>query len=74
MPLAEVHHVEGRIIDRFVDTEPERFFRPPYVGPRGWIGVRLDVDVDWGEIADICEEAYRQVAPKTLLKVLDGEA
>ena len=30
-----------------VDTEPERFFRPPYVGPRGWIGVRLDRKIDW---------------------------
>jgi hypothetical protein len=39
--------------------------RPPYVGHRGWIGVRLD-DVDWDEIAEVCREAYRTVAPATL--------
>jgi hypothetical protein len=53
-----------------VASEPERFFRPPYVGHRGWIGVRLDVDLDREELAGICEEAYRQVAPKTLLAML----
>ncbi|HKA03730.1 MAG TPA: MmcQ/YjbR family DNA-binding protein, partial [Acidimicrobiales bacterium] len=37
-----------------VETEPDRFFRPPYVGGRGWIGVRLDGRVDWTEIAHIC--------------------
>ena len=55
-----------------VDTEPERFFRPPYVGGRGWLGVRLDVEIDWREIAGICEEAYRVVAPKRLVALLDG--
>lgn len=44
-------------------TEPERFFRPPYVGHRGWIGVRLDGDVDWGEVAQICREAHQVIAP-----------
>lgn len=57
-----------------VDSEPERFFRPPYVGGRGWLGVRLDVGVDWDEIAEICEAAYRQVAPKRLVTLLDGRA
>jgi hypothetical protein len=56
-----------------VETEPERFFRPPYVGARGWIGVRLDGQVDWGEIANVCEEAYRVVAPPKLVKLLDDE-
>ena len=55
-----------------IDTEPERFFRPPYVGHRGWIGVRLDVDVDWEEIGHIVEDAYRCVAPKKLIAELDG--
>ena len=54
-----------------IDTEPERFFRPPYVGGRGWVGVRMDVDVDWDEIAGICREAYRVIAPKRLVAVLD---
>ncbi|WIX85996.1 MmcQ/YjbR family DNA-binding protein [Amycolatopsis sp. DG1A-15b] len=52
-------------------TEPDRFFRPPYVGHRGWLGVRLDVDVDWVEIDRIVREAYRLVAPKTLAARLD---
>jgi hypothetical protein len=56
-----------------VETEPERFFRPPYVGGRGWIGVRLDGRVDWNEIATICEEAYRVAAPKALVAMLDAE-
>lgn len=54
-----------------VEAEPDRFFRPPYVGGRGWLGVRLDRGVDWDEIAQICEEAYRVIAPKGLIAVLD---
>lgn len=57
--------------DELVTSEPDRFFRPPYVGGRGWIGVRLDGDVDWAEVAAICEEAYRTVAPKRLIAALD---
>ncbi len=49
-----------------VETEPDRFFRPPYVGVRGWLGVRLDRKVDWNEIAAVCKDAYRTVAPKKL--------
>jgi hypothetical protein len=55
-----------------VATNPERFFVPPYVGHRGWIGVRLDVPVDWDEIADLVVDAYRVVAPKKLVDQLDG--
>jgi hypothetical protein len=58
--------------EALVGSEPERFFRPPYVGHRGWIGLRLDVDLDWDEVAAICEDAYRAVAPKTLVARLDG--
>jgi hypothetical protein len=57
-----------------VSTEPERFFRPPYVGHRGWLGVYLDVPVDWGEVAAIVTEAYREVAPKKLVAQLDATA
>jgi hypothetical protein len=53
-------------------AEPGRFFRPPYVGHRGWIGVRLDRDVDWAEIAELCQDAYRAVAPARLAALLDG--
>ena len=52
-------------------SDPERFFRPPYVGGRGWVGVRMDVDIDWDEIAGICKEAYRVIAPKKLVAALD---
>lgn len=58
--------------EAYVASSPERFFRPPYVGSRGWLGVRLDGDVDWDEVAELCEEAYRTVAPKRLVVVLDG--
>ncbi len=50
---------------------PDRFFRPPYVGHRGWLGVRLDGRVDWTEIAELCADAYRTVAPKRLADSLD---
>lgn len=57
-----------------IETEPERFYRPAYVGHRGWIGVRLDRSPDWDELAGIVEDAYRQVAPKTLIRQLDDRA
>jgi hypothetical protein len=53
-------------------AEPGRFFRPPYVGGRGWIGVRLDRDLDWEEIAELCRDAYRAVAPARLAARLDS--
>lgn len=59
--------------DELVTSEPLRFFRPPYVGGRGWVGVRLDEDVDWSEIAAICEEAYRTIAPRRLVAALEAE-
>jgi len=56
-----------------VTSEPERFFRPPYVGHRGWLGMRLDGHVDWAEVAVVCREAFRAVAPKRLVDALDPE-
>ena len=58
--------------EELVAQEPGRFYRPAYVGHRGWLGVRLDVDVDWDEVAGILEDAFRCVAPKTLIALLDG--
>ena len=58
--------------EEMVAAEPERFFRPPYVGPSGWLGVRLDRDVDWDEVREILADSYRKVAPKTLVRQLDG--
>ena len=76
------HHGDGRLAlwvaapvgvqHDMVEQEPERFFVPPYVGPRGWLGVRLDRSPDWDEVADIIEDAYRVVAIKRLLRQLDG--
>ncbi|MFG1705143.1 MmcQ/YjbR family DNA-binding protein [Nonomuraea sp. M3C6] len=54
--------------EELVGEDPERFFRPPYVGHRGWLGVYLDVaGVDWAEMAEIVADAYRQIAPKSLI-------
>jgi hypothetical protein len=55
-----------------VTAAPDRFFVPPYVGHRGWLGVRLDREVDWDEIADLVDDAYRMIAPKRLLAQLDA--
>jgi hypothetical protein len=55
-----------------IAAEPDRYFRPPYVGHRGWLGVYLDVPVDWGEIEALVREAYRQVAPAKLVALLNG--
>ena len=57
--------------EALVAADPEVFFRPPYVGHRGWLGVRIDRGLDWSEVAAIVEDAYRQVAPKTLIAQLD---
>ena len=75
------HHGDGRLAlwcaappgaqTELVASDPERFFRPPYVGHRGWLGVRLDRSPDWTEIAEIIQDAYRQVAPKSLIALLD---
>jgi hypothetical protein len=53
-----------------VEAEPERFFTPPYVGTRGWIGLRLDGSVDWDEVAAVAEDAYRVIAPQKLVAEL----
>ncbi len=75
------HHGDGRLAiwckarpgaqEALVDADPKRFFVPPYVGPSGWVGLRLDVKIDWDQVADLVEEAYRLTAPKRLLAQLD---
>ena len=52
--------------EAMVFTDPVRFFRPPYVGPRGWVGVRIDRAPNWTQVANLVEQAYRQVAPPRL--------
>src|SRR3954466_4339244 len=70
------HHGDGRFaiwcaapdgMQRLlVEADPERFFVPPYVGHRGWLGFRLDRALDWDELAGILEDAYAEVAPARL--------
>jgi hypothetical protein len=55
-----------------IESNPDRFFYPPYVGHRGWIGVRLDGELDLEEIETLCVEAYRCVATKRQLALLDN--
>lgn len=76
------HHGDGRLAlwvaappgvqQDVVEQESDRFFVPPYVGHRGWLGVRLDRAPDWDEVAGIVEDAYRTVAIKRLLTQLDA--
>jgi hypothetical protein len=54
-----------------IESDPRRFFRPPYVGPSGWIGVRLDRSVDWDEIGEIARDSWRLVAPKRIAAAFD---
>ena len=79
--FANNHHGDGRIAvwmkaapgvqQLLVGGAPKRFFVPPYVGPKGWVGIRLDGDVDWKEVAGIVVDAYRITAPKRLAAALD---
>ena len=48
------------------------FFKPPHAGGRGRIGVRLNHDLDWAQIAELCQDAYRAIAPARLTALLDG--
>jgi predicted DNA-binding protein (MmcQ/YjbR family) len=54
-----------------VRASPGRFFVPPYVGPSGWVGIWLDRNPDWDEVADLLRDSYRLIAPKKLVAVLD---
>lgn len=68
------HHDSGHIAvwikappmtqEILVNADPKRFFVPPYVGPKGWIGVRLDYKVDWEELGELLEDGYLISAPK----------
>ncbi|HEY0181800.1 MAG TPA: MmcQ/YjbR family DNA-binding protein [Rhodopila sp.] len=53
-----------------IAAAPDRFFRPPYVGPKGWIGIWLDEATDWEELADLIGRSYRMTAPGRLLRTL----
>lgn len=77
------HHGDGRfaiwcaagdgVQGMLVEADGERFFRPPYVGRRGWLGVRLDRGLDWDELAGILEDAYAEAAPAKLVEAAQAE-
>nr|WP_298716759.1 MmcQ/YjbR family DNA-binding protein [uncultured Steroidobacter sp.] len=74
------HHGDGRIAlwlnapqgaqHHYVNQEPKHFFVPPYVGPRGWLGVNLDKGISWKTVARLVREAYTKVAPASLSESL----
>jgi hypothetical protein len=78
------HHGDGRLAlwcaapagaqAMLVEANPDVYFVPPYVGPSGWIGARLDRRAPWSEIAAVIEQAYRTRAPVTILRRLDRQA
>ena len=75
------HGFEGRaslwckaqpgVQEMLVGAASGRFFVPPYVGHHGWVGMWLDIDIDWDEVADLVQESYRMTAPKRLIALLD---
>ena len=81
--VVDNHHGDGRfaiwcaagpgVQALLVDADPEKFFVPPYVGHRGWLGVRLDRGIDWDELAGIAEDAFAEVAPARLLEAARSE-
>ena len=74
------HHGDGRfalwcaapagVQEALVRGDAESYFVPPYVGHRGWLGVRLDRSLGWDEIDEILEDAYLEVAPPALVRRL----
>jgi hypothetical protein len=72
------HHRDGRVAiwaaapegaqEMLVNGAPEHYFRPPYVGHRGWVGANLNSGNDWNEIAGVIEDAWLAVAPPSVLK------
>jgi hypothetical protein len=79
--FADDHHGDGRIAvwckaalgmqEILIDADAKRFFRPPYVGPSGWIGICLDGKVDWQEVHALLADAWRMTAPKKLAAMLE---
>ena len=60
--------------EALIAAQPERFYMPAYVGPRGWVGLRLDLGkVDWDEVAELISGSYCLVAPKRLAALVSGE-
>ena len=50
-----------------IRAQPHRYFKPPYVGPSGWVGVYLDKSPDWDEVAELLRDGWKMTAPKRLV-------
>ncbi|PRQ05596.1 MmcQ/YjbR family DNA-binding protein [Enhygromyxa salina] len=57
-----------------ISADPERFYRPKYMGPSGWVAMRLEGEVDWAEVRVLLLDGYRMVAPKRALAQLDSDS
>jgi hypothetical protein len=78
------HHGDGRVAlwckappgaqEILVGADPQRFFVPPYVGHKGWIGMRLEGKVDWTAVADIVKDSYLMTAPKKIVARLQADS
>jgi len=61
--------------ERLIVSNPRKFYMPAYVGPRGWVGLRLDrPTVDWSEVTELVRLSYLQIAPKKLVRLMDQTA
>src|ERR1700722_1287567 len=68
---ADTHHGDGHPAvwckstfvnqELVIRAEPDRYFAPPYVGPKGWVGARLDRSPDWAAVTDLVHTAYRLI-------------
>lgn len=56
---------------QMIKAMPQTYFKPPYVGASGWVGIWLDGDPDWESIAEFLSDSYRLIAPKRLVSQLD---
>jgi predicted DNA-binding protein (MmcQ/YjbR family) len=56
--------------EALIESDPRRYFRPPYVGSSGWVGVVLDTHPDWSQVAWLVEQAFRLVAARRLVAKL----
>lgn len=63
----------GGIQESLITTDPDRWFRPPYVGHNGWVGTWLNVTTDWPEVEGLIEDAWRLTASKTQIRAYDAE-
>lgn len=57
---------------RLVKNDPDSFFVPAYLGSKGWVAIRLDLDeVDWETVSELARRAYQDVAPRKLAAAID---